>query len=93
MCERLVRKLTMGEPLDNAEKSHLAECESCMAEVVRILDRSSATEPNGLGVAPGCTNGELNHARPEAKKAIEQGRRVFERGFGISLPEDRKSGR
>lgn len=90
MCEKLVRKLTMGEPLETAEKSHLAECEGCMAEVVRILDRSSATEPNRLGAVPGGANGELNHARPEAKKALEQGRRVFEREFGISLPEDRK---
>jgi len=89
MCEKLVQKLTTAKPLDTAERSHLAECESCMAEVVRILDRSPATEPNGVGGIPSNGNGELNRARPEAKKALEQGRRVFEREFGISLPEDR----
>ncbi len=92
MCEKLVQKLTTGKPLDTAERSHLAECESCMAEVIRILDRSTATEPNAVGGVPGSDNGELNHARPEAKKALEQGRRIFEREFGISLPEDRKRG-
>jgi hypothetical protein len=80
MCESLVRKITTGESLDDAEKSHLAECEGCMSQVVRSLDESAAKEAHGL-------NGDVAHARPEAKKALEQGRRVFEREFGISLSE------
>ncbi len=83
----------MGESLDTDEKSHLAECERCMAEIVRNLDRSARTEPNEVGEVLGSANGALNHARPEAQKALEQGRRVFEREFGISLPEERIRGR
>jgi hypothetical protein len=75
MCEDLVRKLMAGESLEEAEKSHLAGCEGCMAEVVKRLDETPA----------GGTNGDCSRARPEARKALEQGRRVFEREFGISL--------
>ncbi len=90
MCGKVMRKLTMSDSLNTAERSHLAECESCMAEVIRILDRSTATESNGLGGVPGNANGELYHTRREAQKALEQGRRIFQREFGIALPEDRK---
>lgn len=82
MCGNVVQKLTLGEPLDDAEKTHLATCEDCMAQIVKTLDESAASEANGhAGV-----NGDLTHARPEAKKALEQGRKVFEREFGITLP-------
>ena len=84
-CNNLVRKITMGESLNDAEKSHLAVCESCLAEVVRVLDESAAREPHGLGMAASEVNGDITQARPEAKKALEHGRRVFEREFGISL--------
>jgi hypothetical protein len=84
LCENLVRKITTGESLDDAEKSHLAVCDCCIAAVVKTLDKSAASEPHSLGRAAGETNGDLT-ARPEAKKALEQGRRVFEREFGISL--------
>jgi hypothetical protein len=88
MCENLVRKITTGQSLDDAEKSHLAVCEGCMAQVVRRLDESAATETHGRGMAAGGNNGDLTRARPEAKKALEQGRRVFEREFGISLSKE-----
>jgi hypothetical protein len=87
LCGKLVRKLTAGEPLDAAEKSHLAACEGCMAEAVRALDEAAANGSKGPGLAAGGTNGDLSRARPEAQKALEQGRRVFEREFGISLPK------
>jgi hypothetical protein len=87
MCENLVRKITTGESLDDAEKSHLAVCEGCLVQVVRVLDESAASETHGLGMAGG-TNGDLTQARPEAKKALEHGRRVFEREFGISLSKE-----
>jgi hypothetical protein len=84
-CETLVRKMMTGEPLGDAEKSHLAACEACMAEVVGRLDESAASEANGHGTPPSGPNGDITETRPEAKKALEQGRRVFEREFGISL--------
>lgn len=87
MCKDLVRKLTAGEPLKEAEKTHLAGCESCMAEVIKTLDEAAAGEQHGLGVAANETNGDFSRERPEAKKALEQGRQVFEREFGISLPK------
>jgi hypothetical protein len=85
MCNNLVRKITMGEALNDAEKSHLAACEGCMAEVVKTLDEAATGEPHSLGMAAGGTNGDVSQERPEAKKAIDHGRRVFEREFGISL--------
>jgi hypothetical protein len=87
MCENLVRKIMAGASLEDAEKSHLALCEACMAEVVRMLDESAASKPLSHSMVADGTNGDLTHARSEAKKALEQGRRVFEREFGISLSE------
>ncbi len=78
MCDDLVLKLTTGIPLTPAEKSHLAECEDCMLRVVTALDQSVAR--NG-------TKNELSRERPEAIKALEQGRKVFEREFGITFPK------
>ena len=78
ICNTLVQKLTTGVSLDEAEKSHLANCDDCMADVVRKLDELGATASAGR-------NGDLTHARPSAKKALEHGRSVFEREFGISL--------
>ena len=88
MCNNLVQRLLIGEPLNDADKSHLAICEDCMAQVVGRLDESATSQAHGLGMTAGGTNGDLTHARPEAKKALEQGRRVFEREFGISLPKE-----
>ena len=86
VCKDLVWKITTSESLNDAEKSHLATCEGCMAEVVKTLDEAVVGEPHGLGMAAGGTNGDFSQARPEAKKALENGRKVFEREFGISLP-------
>ena len=88
ICDHLVQKMTMGEALDDAEKSHLSTCEACMAQVVKKLDESSGIRAHGLGMVAIGTNGDLTHVRPEAKKALEQGRRVFEREFGISLSKE-----
>jgi hypothetical protein len=85
MCKDLVRKLTMGESLEDAEKSHLAVCEACVAEVVKTLDEAAMREPHGPGLAASGTNGDFSQVRPAAKKALEHGRRVFEREFGIAL--------
>jgi hypothetical protein len=76
-------KLTKGETLDAAEKSHLANCEACMTQVIRLLDKSATGETHDLGTA----KDKLVHARPEARKALEHGRQVFEREFGIKQQE------
>ena len=73
-CETLVHKVTTGEPLNEAEKTHLANCEHCIAEMVRTLDGTVCTEVNG--------------DRPNAQTALKHGRRVFEREFGIMLSKD-----
>ena len=78
MCDALIQKLTTGIPLDAAEKSHLAECEDCMIRVVTALGESSARKG---------TNGKPGRERPEAVKALEHGRKVFEREFGITFPK------
>jgi hypothetical protein len=85
MCDGLVQKMTTGQALDETEKSHLANCEACMARVVRMLDESARSKAHGTGMVLGRTNGDLTTTRPEAKRALEQGLRVFEREFGISL--------
>jgi hypothetical protein len=86
-CKNVVLKLTTGEHLEDGEKAHLATCERCMAEVVKQFDEAATGQRHGPGVNTGETNGGFSRARPEAKKALEQGRRVFEREFGISLPK------
>lgn len=87
VCEKLVRKITTGERLDDAEKSHLAACDACMAEIVRMLDESAARQPHGLDRDTAGSNG-APPPRPDANKALEQGRRVFQREFGISLSRE-----
>ncbi len=88
MCGNLVRKMTAGESLDDAEKAHLAVGEDCMARVLKALDESATSDPHGNGVVSAGTNGDLTRARPEAKKALEHGRSVFAREFGIALPKE-----
>lgn len=85
MCENLVRKMTTGESLGDAEKAHLAVCEGCLAEIIRILDELGTKKPHGSGMTPSELNGDRAPARPEAKKAREHGRQVFEREFGITF--------
>ena len=84
VCDNLVEKITSGEPLNELEKAHLAICECCMTQIVTTLDESAMRETHGSGAI----NGDLTHARPETKKALEHGRRVFEREFGISLAKE-----
>lgn len=86
LCETVVLKLTTGKPLDEVEKTHLALCESCLLQLVKTLDETN--KANSSGTATNGSNGTLTRERPEAKKALENGRRVFEREFGISLPKE-----
>ncbi|MBX7104320.1 MAG: hypothetical protein K1X57_09565 [Gemmataceae bacterium] len=84
-CGTLVQKMTAGDHLTTAEKSHLAGCEGCMLEVVRALDESAMNDWHGTGHEPAGGNGDLPQARTEARNALEQGLKLFEREFGISL--------
>jgi len=70
------KKLMAGESLNATEKSHLADCEECMCQLVTMLDDFRKTRKNG----------ELPHRRPSALKALEKGRQTFQREFGITLP-------
>ncbi|MBV9121904.1 MAG: hypothetical protein JO112_00925 [Planctomycetes bacterium] len=88
MCETLVRKITTGEVLSDAEKSHLATCADCLAQVVSTLGESATNRRHGLLMTTAAPNGDLVRSRPEAKKALEKGRQVFEREFGISLSKE-----
>ena len=83
-CDHLVQKLRTGESLDDAEKAHLASCESCMLHVVKALDMSASKASHRPGMAAGESIGDLIQSRPEAKRALEHGRRVLEREFGIT---------
>jgi hypothetical protein len=88
MCPGLIEKLTSGQHLNDAEKDHLIECPGCMAEVVRHLQqvRERSAELTGEGRA--ASNNDQVHTRAEATKALEHGRRVFAREFGLSLSKD-----
>lgn len=88
LCRALVQKMTVGDPLNADEKSHLASCECCMSQVITTLDEAAMSKSLALGIAARGTNGDLAQARPEAKKAAAHGHEVFEREFGISLSKE-----
>jgi hypothetical protein len=83
VCSRLIQKFTTREPLDKADKDHLAACEDCMARVVRALEEVALQGKKCQRLTVGETNGESFDVRPEAIQALEGGRRVLEREFGI----------
>lgn len=83
VCGVLVEKLTGGQPLNAAEKAHLSECAGCMQEVILRLDKMA----DAASAAPGM-NGSLVEstpvqASPEVLQALERGRRVLAREFGL----------
>ncbi len=80
-CAGLVQKITSGGRLDETEKAHLAACEECMVQVVRALDEAALRNE----AASGAANGHVSRDRLEAASALEHGRQVFEREFGIKL--------
>src|SRR5688572_30312485 len=88
LCDLLVNKLMVGERLNDAEKAHLIGCESCMAVVVRQLDNAAEQRTRSPGRISGSTEADSAQDRPHANKALEHGREVFEREFGLSLRRD-----
>ncbi len=82
LCGAVVAKITSGQPLSPDEKTHLTECEGCMEEVIRQLDQSHGNKSTKS--VSGSNNG-VSHPRNDAQQALEHGRKVFEREFGVSL--------
>jgi hypothetical protein len=77
-CGSVAQKLLSGNSLSEAERSHLASCEECMAQAVTMLDESRLP-------------GDPVPTDPKPRKATaarEHGFRVFEREFGISLRKE-----
>jgi len=80
VCEKVIEKMISRVSLDAAEKSHLAECDNCMREIIRKVDEAGLAKN-----LPGEHNSEFSRERPNIKKALEKARQTFEREFGIKL--------
>ena len=81
----IVQKKLSGQRLDDKEKIHLFECETCMTELFRRLDEAAEEAKKASGNNGARDYDELARTRPEAMRALEHGRRVFAREFGITL--------
>ncbi len=81
-CEKLIRKFCAGQHLNDAEKAHVADCERCIIDIMRHLD---AVKERKNGEA---ADNNSERIRAEARHALEHGRRVFEREFGISFTKE-----
>jgi hypothetical protein len=81
----IVQKKLSGQHLDAAEKEHLIECESCLTELFHRLDQAAELAKKASGNNGARNYDELARTRPEAMRALEHGRRVFAREFGITL--------
>jgi hypothetical protein len=81
----IIQKMLSGQHLDESEKAHLGECESCMTELIHRLNEAAKEAKNSSGNNGARDYEELARTRPEAMRALEHGRRVFAREFGITL--------
>jgi hypothetical protein len=88
VCGTLLQKMTTRQRLSDEEKAHLAACEDCMRQVVHHLDRAATTGSLTNGTAEEASELNTARTRAEAIRALEQGRRVFQREFGISFPNE-----
>jgi len=84
LCDRLIQKFSLGEPLSADERVYLAGCSICMDRIVSALDESPPPERSFEGES----NDGTARDRPSARKALEQGVAVFERAFGITAPHE-----
>jgi hypothetical protein len=84
-CVDVIEKKLSGQSLDAAEKEHLIECETCLVEILRRLDKAAEEAKKSSGKNGARDYDELARSRPEAMRALEHGRRVFAREFGITL--------
>ena len=85
VCAKVVEKMISKQHLDAPEKVHLAECEICIAEILRRLDQAAEEAAKSAGKNGARNYDDLARSRPEAMRALEHGRRVFAREFGITL--------
>jgi hypothetical protein len=85
VCAKVVEKMSSRQHLDAAEKEHLGECEICMAEILRRFDEAAKEAAKSPGSNGASNHDDLDRSRPEALRALEHGRRVFAREFGITL--------
>ena len=84
VCAKVVEKMSSGRPLDAEEKAHMVECESCIAEIVRRLDRTAEESSKSPGMNRRSGQNDAARSRPDAKRAVEHGHRIFAREFGLS---------
>jgi len=90
LCTQLLKKLTTDEHLSDAEKAHVVDCEGCMAALVKRIDRTILVQSPFPAGSSGVDDSDVDRDRPEAKQALEHGKRVFAREFGISLASERQ---
>ena len=81
----IVQKMLSGQHLDDNEKNHLIDCDNCMDELFRRLNQAAEDAKKASGNNGVRDYEELARTRPEAMRALEHGRRVFAREFGITL--------
>jgi hypothetical protein len=81
----IIQKMLSGQHLDEAEKAHLGECDSCMTELIHRLNQAAKEAKKSSGMNGSCNHDDLARSQPEAMRALEHGRRVFAREFGITL--------
>lgn len=75
--DEILRRFNEGTPMSPAARAHYIECVECIMAVSEQLDKNSSA--NGAAGA--------DPAAAEAiRTAIERGRRVLEREFGIPTP-------
>lgn len=83
LCALLIKKLTSGESLNAAEKTHLSECDDCMREVVCRLDEIPEEGAISGGKANNGKKELVSPPSPQVVEALERGSRVFAREFGV----------
>ena len=85
VCSGLIEKVSSGQRLDAAERGHLMACDTCQAALVEHLDKTAEPEPpQPFPVAEVGLNG-VARGSAKAEHALEEGRKVFAREFGLSL--------
>jgi hypothetical protein len=86
VCAAIINKMALGQSLNATEKAHLSQCAGCMREVVLHLDQAVTTENKEDATDTIPTGGAARAATAlpeEVRLALEHGRHVLEREFGI----------
>jgi hypothetical protein len=79
-----------GTPWSTIAREHYINCLECMTQVTHMLaERADSTSASGCRSAD--HNGTSSAIPEAAKRAIEHGRKVLAREFGISLGSAVKS--